>query len=85
MRKTKLYSWESNFDFGQCNGENLKKVFEKSPTYISWCFQKLDWFCVTDDVFESLPIVISLKKDSDSRLKILTDKHSAKKKEISLQ
>lgn len=90
MKKIKLYDWESSFDFGQHNGESLKEVFDRNPSYLSWCFQKVDCFCIIDDIFEKLPIVISLKKNNTMSnvkeqqdwLKILTDKHFLKKQEL---
>lgn len=90
MKKIKLYNWESSFDFGQYKGEQLKEVFEKNPSYISWCFQKVEWFCITDDIFKKLPIVLALQKDNrmsnvkeqQDWLQILVDKHSKKKEEL---
>lgn len=80
MRNYKLYNWEKLFDFGQHKGQSVKDVFEKSPSYISWCFQKVEWFCIPDEIFEKLPIVISLRtgKDEDDWLKKLTDLQSRK-------
>ncbi|MEZ4921850.1 MAG: hypothetical protein R2780_01650 [Crocinitomicaceae bacterium] len=77
----KLYDWDSIFDFGQNEGRSLKEVFGSNNSYISWCFQKVDWFCITDEIFEQLPVVIALRNDKSKEdwLKILTDKHSDKK------
>ena len=82
----KLYDFETEFDFGQCKGQKLKNVFDKSPSYVSWCFQKVDWFCITDEIFNQLPIIISLKKENKldnvkeqkDWLKILIDLHNMK-------
>jgi hypothetical protein len=90
MRKTKLYNWESKFDFGKYNQKSIKEVFEKNPSYIDWCFQKVDWFCVSDEIFEKIPIVVSLKKykevfitkEQQDCLKILNEKHEMKKQKL---
>ncbi|MDG1778638.1 MAG: hypothetical protein P8H23_04750 [Flavobacteriaceae bacterium] len=83
MRKMKQYSFESVFDFGQCEGKTLKEVFDKSPSYINWCFQKVDWFCITDDIFNKLPIVEFLRKDLNTEnmkwLEELVSIHNNKK------
>lgn len=84
MRRMKLYDWDSIFDFGQNEGQTLKDVFESNSSYISWCFQKVDWFCITDEIFENLPVIIALKKDKSKEdiLKLLDDKHSDKKSQF---
>lgn len=88
MRTVKLYTFQSKLDFGQCEGELLKDVFDKSPSYIEWCFQKIDWFCLIDEVFNQLPIVLFLKKDNKdiplqkNWLKSLIDLHELKKSKI---
>ena len=86
----KLYDFETEFDFGQCKGQKLKNVFDKSPSYVSWCFQKVDWFCITDEIFNQLPIIISLKKENKldnvkeqkDWLKILIDLHNMKQSKL---
>lgn len=84
MKRIKLYDWQSKFDFGQCEEKTVKEIFENSPSYISWCFQKVDWFCITDEIFNKLPIVITLKTDSEkvAWLEMLTEKHSNKKEKL---
>lgn len=86
----KLYDFETVLDFGQCKDQKLKDVLVKSPSYINWCFQKVDWFCITDEIFNQLPIVISLKKENKldnvkeqkDWLKILIDLHNLKKSKL---
>lgn len=65
-------------------------VFEKTPSYISWCFQKIDWFCISDEIFNQLPIVLALRKvnklnnvnEQKDWLKILIDLHNIKKSNL---
>lgn len=92
MRRIKLYNFETEFDFGQCKGQKIKDVFDKTPAYVNWCFQKIDWFCITDEIFNKLPIIIALRKENklDDRkeqkdwLKILTELHNYKKSKLNL-
>lgn len=78
----KLYDLSNILDFGQCKGETLAAIFEKNPAYIDWCFQKIDWFCITNEIFDKLPIIIYLRKQSDkdskSILNGLKEKHLKK-------
>jgi len=59
----RLYTIDSTFDFGKNEGKSIKEVLEKSLSYTSWCFQKLEWFCITDEIFNLLPEIILLRKD----------------------
>lgn len=88
--KIKYYSWDSVFDFGQFKGQTIKEVFDKNPSYISWCFQKVDLFCISDEIFNQLPIIVSLKNDNridnvknqKDWLKICNDLHISKKEKL---
>lgn len=90
MSKYQLYNWDTMFGFGKHKGKKVRDVFKESPNYISWCFQKIDWFCLSDDVFNSLPLIISLReenkidnvKDQKDWLSIMTDKHIIKKSKL---
>jgi hypothetical protein len=89
----KLYDFETEFEFGQFKGQKLKDVFLKSPSYVNWCFQKVDWFCITDDIFNKLPIIIALSKENKldnvkeqkDWLKILVDLHNVKKSKLNVE
>lgn len=91
MKNVKLYDFESELDFGQCKGQTMKDVFYKTPSYIDRCFQKIDWFCITDEIFNQLPIIIALRKENNldnvpehkNWLKILIDLHNSKKTKMS--
>lgn len=54
----KIYMWDSVFDFGKFKGQTLKLVDEQLPSYIFWCIQTIDWFCVDKEIFNNLSIVI---------------------------
>lgn len=90
MKRTILYDWESRFNFGKHKGQTCKEVYQKDVQYISWCFQKIDWFCITDEIFEQLPIVIAARENNflnpanpqENWLQIFTDKHNHKKERI---
>jgi hypothetical protein len=86
MKTIKMYDWNSIFDFGKHKGEILKNVFDKEPNYLSWCFQVIDWFCITDNIFDNLPI--QDLKDNKSTKKYydeLKEKHIQKKENFNSQ
>ena len=90
MKYSVLYDWDTRFNFGKHKGQTFKEVFQKDSQYISWCFQMIEWFCITDEIFEKLPIVISLKKNNfpdpanpqKNWLHIFIEKHNLKKSQI---
>ena len=90
MRKKKLYNWESKFDFGKNNQKSIKEVFEKNFINYTSFYVKFELFCVSDEIFEKLPIVMSLKKykevfitkEQQDCLKILNEKHEMKKQKL---
>ena len=71
----KLYTLNSVFDFGQYKGENLKNVFEKNPVYINWCFQKIDWFCISDELYNLLPITLPSQTPNEKSLEEFAKEH----------
>jgi hypothetical protein len=81
--KTKFYDWDSKFDFGAYKGRTLKEVFKLEPSYIDWCFDNVVKFCVSDQVFDCLPTVVTIKKGGfakkDFLLNLLSRKHRLKK------
>lgn len=64
----KYYNWNSVFDFGQYDGKTLKEVFDDSPDYIVWCFKKVQWFCISDEIYNSLSFVLPSKIPIDKSL-----------------
>ncbi len=82
----KLYDLNSVLNFGQYKGEKLNVIFEKNPKYIDWCFQKIEWFCITDEIFNKLPIIMHLKtlydKDSHILLQNLKEIHLTKTEKL---
>lgn len=50
----KVFNWDSKFDFGKFKGETLKSVDQQSHSYIFWCIQNIDWFCVEKEIFDDL-------------------------------
>ena len=56
MKKIKLYNWETTLDFGKYKGRSIMEVFDKNPDYVKWCLKNVDWFCITDEIFDKLPI-----------------------------
>jgi hypothetical protein len=80
MKRTIQYDWETLLNFGKYKGQSCKEVFQKDTQYISWCFQMIDWFCITDEIFEKLPVVIALRENThENWLQIFIDKHNEKK------
>ncbi len=90
MKRTVQYDWESRLNFGKYKGLVFKEVFQKDLQYIWWCFQMIDWFCITDEIFEKMPIVIAARENNfldpknpqENWLKMFVDKHSLKKERI---
>ena len=82
--KVKFYDWDNFFDFGQCSGKSILEVFKKSPSYIDWCFKYVDTFCISDEIFNQLPVVISLQNDTQNKMHLtkLENLHSAKKNKL---
>lgn len=89
----KLYDFDAILDFGQHKGEKLRDVLDKYPSYINWCFQKIDTFCITNEIFDRLPVIIALRKENainftseqKNWLKILTDLHVSKTHELKIK
>lgn len=50
----KLFEWDTEFNFGKFKGQTLKNVYAQSPNYIYWSIEKVEWFCITDEVFKNL-------------------------------
>lgn len=77
----KLYDWNDLFDFGQCFGKTILEVFNTSPSYVEWCFKNVDTFCISDEIFKKLPIVIYLQNDKQNKIHLikLENLHSTKK------
>lgn len=68
----KIYGWNDKFDFGKFKDLILKDVYKISPNYIHWCLSKVEWFCLTEDAFQNLPIVKQYTEAS-GRFAILGD------------
>ncbi|MDA9069188.1 hypothetical protein N9K07_00345 [Arenitalea sp.] len=81
---------ESILDFGKYKGKTIRSVLEDktSANYINWCFQKLDIFCVSDQVFNEMPFVIQLReithhqKETKDWLKKIELIHAVKKEKL---
>jgi hypothetical protein len=82
----KLYKSSSSFDFGKYKNQNIELILKENNEYLNWCFQKIDTFCMTDELFNKLNFIIELKKgisrkDFADQLKKMEALHKAKKKE----
>jgi hypothetical protein len=62
----KLYSLDSYFDFGKYKYQSIRHVLKEDNQYVNWCFQKIEWFCVTDDLYNKLDLIIALKSSKHS-------------------
>ncbi len=76
----KLYDLNSLLNFGKCKGQKLNVILDENPKYIDWCFQKIEWFCITDEIFNRLPIIIYLRTQNDKNSHILL--HNLKEKHL---
>jgi hypothetical protein len=82
----KLYTSNSSFDFGKYKNQKIEFILEENNEYLNWCFQKIDTFCVTDELFNKINFIIELKKGASRKdfaesLKKMKALHTAKKKE----
>lgn len=59
----KLYTSNSTLDFGKYKNQKIELILVKENQYINWCFQKLDSFCISDELFNQINFIAYLKKN----------------------
>lgn len=50
----RVYQLHSTFTFGKYKGDTIEDVLEDNYEYIIWCLDNLDWFKVSEEVYEKL-------------------------------
>ena len=53
----KIHHWNTKLNFGQFKGKEIAEVFDINKSYLFWALQKVDWFCLTNEVFNSFPLI----------------------------
>ena len=80
----KLYTSNSTLDFGKFKNQKIELILIENNDYLNWCFQKLDKFCVTDELFNKINFIIYLKKNKSKECTEWLEKmealHEEKKK-----
>jgi len=66
---TKIYRKDSQFDFGMFKGYELGIVYVFDPSYIDWCINNINGFCVIDlDELQKYSVV---NPEVDVRIKMV--------------
>ncbi|KIA89596.1 hypothetical protein [Kaistella jeonii] len=60
MRNLKVYDYNTSLDFGSYKGFLLAQIL-KNDTYILWCIENVDWFCVPEELLNSLELFVIQK------------------------
>ena len=60
----KIYFKNSILEFGRYKGLNLSTAFLANPSYIIWCFDNIDNFCIDENTFELLISEYAIKFNS---------------------
>lgn len=63
----KYFKLKSKFTFGKYEGEIIEKIFVSDPSYIEFCFKKVDFFVINETDLEQLRMVnktYSISKDA---------------------
>jgi hypothetical protein len=53
----RVFNWNDTLNYGKFKGKTVGEIYAESPNYIYWSLQKLDWFCLTNNAFNNLPII----------------------------
>lgn len=65
------YSSNTALDFGMYKGYDLGLVYVFDPSYIEWCINNIDEFCITD--LEELLQISVLNKNVDWQVRLIGD------------
>jgi hypothetical protein len=56
-----IYSLNTAFNFGQYESKTLEDVLQLNPSYVDWCLQNVDFFCLDNEIFEQQKHLFSVQ------------------------
>ena len=71
----KSYKHDTVFTFGRYEGQMLIDILKNNPTYLDWCIQKLDHFCIYLEDIEYIKSIIPDLNISEEALSLLNTKN----------
>lgn len=76
----KVFTLEDIINFGKYKGYSFSDIIELQPNYIIWCLKNIEWFCLSDELFN---IVIEYKViEKEAIIKLLVENNENEMNEI---